>query len=284
MDLTIQVWPIASSFLLQTATLFLFTAGFFLIHRSSKFFNVAHGDYVTLGAYLMWTFSSALGWNVWIAIVVSMVAMGFIAVLIDQVSFKYLRGSPLALLLCSIGVGLVMRHVIPMIWGGKYKVLKFPLPTVEILGTTVSGSLLLALGFVGLIILVAYYLFKYTALGVSVRALADNPSLAENFGIDTEKTIKFVWFFSGCTTALAGVIVALYQPLVYSSGFHWILLIFAVSILAGERITLPLLLGASSIIAGGMELGLFFIPEAYRTGIGFAILIIALLVRRALQR
>ncbi len=279
-----QVWPIINSFLLETSTLFLLATGFFLIHRTARFLNIAHGDYAAVGAYLVWSFVALVGWNVWLALVISVVVTGLFAVLIDQVSYKYLRGAPLALLLCSIGVGLVVRYVIFIAWGARFKKLAFALPNVEILGTVISGSLILALIFGGFVILLAYYLLKYTGLGISIRAVADNPKLAESFGIDTEKTLKFVWFLSGCSAALGGVVLALYRPLTFDMGFMWILLIIAVSILAGTKINFPLLLGACSIIVGGMELSLFFISEAYRTGIGFAILIIAILVRSALEK
>jgi len=114
--------------------------------------------------------------------------------------------------------------------------------------------------------------------------VSDSPSLAENFGIDTEKTLKFTWFLSGCTASLAGLIISLYQPLTYLSGFEWILLIIAVSILAGERVDIIRLLVSCAVIAGGMEIGLFFVPEAYRLGLGFGILIIAILLRRRFVR
>lgn len=282
--MTPQVWPIINSFLLETTTLFLLAAGFFLVHRTARFLNIAHGDYATLGVYLIWTFVSLLGWNIWIAMVISMIAMGFIAIGIDQVSYKYLRGAPLALLLCSIGVGLVVRYGIFMTWGARFKKITFALPNIEIFGMVISGSLIFALVFGGFVILLAYYLLKYTGLGVSVRAVADNPKLAESFGINTEKTLKFVWFLSGCSAALGGVVLALYRPLTFEMGFMWILLIIAVSILAGTKINFPLLLGACGIIVGGMELSLFFISEAYRTGIGFVILVIAIVVRRVLER
>lgn len=282
--MTPQVWPIINSFLLETSTLFLLAAGFFLVHRTARFLNIAHGDYATLGAYLIWTFVSLLGWNIWIAMVISIIATGFIAIGIDQVSYKYLRGAPLALLLCSIGVGLVVRYGIFMAWGARFKKITFALPNIEIFGMVISGSLILALVFGGFIILLAYYLLKYTGLGVSVRAVADNPKLAESFGINTEKTLKFVWFLSGCSAALGGVVLALYRPLTFEMGFMWILLIIAVSILAGTKINFPLLLGACGIIVGGTELSLFFISEAYRTGIGFVILVIAIVVRRVLER
>lgn len=282
--MTPQVWPIVNSFLLETSTLFLLAAGFFLVHRTAKFLNIAHGDYATLGAYLIWTFVSLLGWNIWIAMVISITAMGFIAIGIDQVAYKYLRGAPLALLLCSVGVGLVVRYGIFMTWGARFKKIAFALPNVEIFGTVISGSLILTLAFGGLVILLMYLLLKYTALGVSARAVADNPRLAESFGINTERTLKFIFFISGFTAALGGVVLALYRPLTFDMGFMWILLIIAVSILAGTKINLPLLLGACGIIVGGMELGLFFIPEAYRMGIGFVILVIALLVRRVVEK
>ncbi|UCG66698.1 MAG: branched-chain amino acid ABC transporter permease [Deltaproteobacteria bacterium] len=284
MNLTYTVWPIISSFLLETFILFLLAAGFFLIHRTAKFLNIAHGDYVTLGAYLIYTLTSRFGWNIWITLAISMVVTGFLAILIDQISYKYLRGAPLALLLCSIGVALVVRYGIFMAWGGRFKKLTVTLPKVEMLGVAISGSLILAVIFGCFIISIAYYILNHTGLGATVRAVADNPELAESFGIDTEKTLKFVWFLSGGSAALAGVVLAFYRPLTFEMGFSWILLIIAVSILAGEKIRFSLLLVACAIIAGGMELGLFFIPEAYRMGIGFAILVIAIIVGGGLKR
>jgi len=282
--LTQQAWSIVDSFLMQTAILFLLAAGFFLIHRTANFLNIAHPDYATVGAYSIWSVASLLGWNVWIATVISMVAIGIIANLIDRGSYRYLRGAPLPLLLCSMGVGLVVRYAAFMIWGGRFKKLTVILPNLEIGGIVVSGSLLLALVFVGLVILLFYFILNYTRLGISIRAVADSPSLAENFGIDTERTMKFVWFLTGCSASLGGLVLAFYQPLTYDVGFHWILLIVAVSILAGERIKFHNLLGACVVITAGMEIGLFFIPEYYRMGIGFAMLIIAILVRRVLQK
>ncbi len=215
---------------------------------------------------------------------ISVAATGFIAILIDQLSYKYLRGAPLALLLCSIGVALIVRYGIFMGWGGRFKKLPVAFPNVEVWGTVISGSLLLAVIFGCFIILLTHYILNHTGLGISIRAVADNPQLAESFGIDTERTLKLVWFLSGGSATLGGVVLALYRPLTFEMGFSWILLIIVVSILAGEKITFPLLLAACAIITGGMELGLFFISEAYRMGIGFAMLVIAILLRGGLRR
>lgn len=279
-----EVWPIANSFLLETTILFLLTAGFFLIHRAAKFLNIAHGDYATLGAYLIWSVVTKLEWNTWLGMVIAMVIVGLVAILIDQVSYKYLRGASLALMLCSIGVALVIRYGIYMAWGGKWQSINVGLPNLNVTGIVISGSLLAALAFSAIILLVTYYLLNRTRLGVSVRAMADNPNLAESFGIDTERTLRFVWFLAGATATVGGLVIAFYRPLTPSVGFDWILLIIAVSILAGEKINLFRLLGACAIIVGGMEAGLFFIPEAYREAIGFAILIIVIVVRRVTKK
>ena len=279
-----QVGAIFNSFLLETFTLFLLSVGFFLIHRIAKFLNIAHGDYASLGAFLIWTLVSLAGLNIWVAMVISIVVIGLVAISIDRVSYKYLRSSPLALLLCSMGIGFIVRYGIFMIWGARFKKIAFALPNFEVLGMAISGSLIFTIAAGCLVMLIIYSLSKYTALGISARAMADNATLAESFGIDTEKTLKFVWFLSGCSAALGGVALTLYQPLTFEMGFEWILMIISVSILAGERVNLPLLLGACGIITAGMELGLFFIPESYRMGVGFVILVIAILVRRVLKK
>lgn len=279
-----MVWPIINSFLLETFILFLLASGFFLVHRTAKFLNVAHGDYATLGAYLIFTLTSGIGMSVWVALIPTIAVIGLLAIIIDKFTYRYLRGAPLALLLCSIGVALVVRYGVFMVWGGRFKKLPVALQRFQMYNFTISGDLILAIVFGLIIISAAYYVFHYTALGVSVRAVADNPQLAESFGMDTEKIIKFVWLLSGASAAVAGIVLGLYRPLTFEMGFHWILLIIAVSILAGEKLSFLSLLGACAIITGAMELGLFIVPEAYRMGIGFAMLVIAIIVRGGLKR
>ena len=265
--------------------LFLLTAGFFLTHRTAKIFNIAGPDFATLGGYLIWSFFALLGWNIWLATAIAIIAVGLFVVLLDRVTYRYLRGATLSLLLCSIGVSLVFRYGIFMAWGGRLKKLAINLPNVEISpDVVVSGSLLLALAFVGIILLVMYYLLNHTRLGVTIRAVADSQALAESFGIDTERTLKFVWFLAGASATMGGLILILYLPLTYSMGHEWILLVLAVSILAGEKISFANLLGATAIVVGGMELSLFFVPQAYRTGVGFVILVIVIVTRRLIKR
>ena len=280
-----QIWAIVDSFSIETAMLFLLTAGFFLTHRTAKIFNIAGPDYATLGAYLIWSFFALLGWNIWLATAIAIIAVGFFVVLLDRVTYRYLRGATLPLLLCSIGMSLVFRYGIFMAWGGRLKKLTFSLPNVEISpDVVVSGSLLLALVFVGIIFLLMYYLLNHTRLGATVRAVADNPALAESFGIDTERTLKFVWFLAGASATLGGLILILYYPLTYHMGHDWILLVLAVSILAGEKLSFANLLGATAIIVAGMNLSLFFVPQYYRTGIGFIILVLVIVIRRVIKR
>ena len=109
-----QIWAVVDSFSIETAMLFLLTAGFFLTHRTAKIFNIAHPDFAALGGYLIWTFFALLGWNLWGATAVAIIAVGLFIVLLDRVTYRYLRGAVLPLLLCSIGVSLVFRYVIFM--------------------------------------------------------------------------------------------------------------------------------------------------------------------------
>jgi hypothetical protein len=67
-------------------------------------------------------------------------------------------------------------------------------------------------------------------------------------------------------------------------GHDWILLVLAVSILSGEKLSFANLLGATALVVAGMELSLFFVPQAYRTGIGFIILVLVIVIRRLIKK
>ncbi len=83
-----QIWAVVDSFLIQSAMLFLLTAGFFLTHRTAKIFNIAGPDFATLGAYLIWSFFALLGWNIWGATAAAIIDVGSFVVLLDRVSYR----------------------------------------------------------------------------------------------------------------------------------------------------------------------------------------------------
>ena len=96
--------------------------GLTLIFRILRFAHFAHGDMMTLGAYLALFFKVSVGLPVWLAAVISVVLTPVAAVAIDRLLYKPLRRtSPAILLIASVGMALFLRHLVQFIWGAPSK-------------------------------------------------------------------------------------------------------------------------------------------------------------------
>ncbi|HXU58056.1 MAG TPA: branched-chain amino acid ABC transporter permease, partial [Verrucomicrobiae bacterium] len=119
---------------------------------------------------------------------------------------------------------------------------------------------------------------RYTRLGKEMRAVADNIALAEVAGIDTRRTIRITWAVAGGLAALAGTLYATAIGSINPNfGFTILLSLFAAAVLGGIG-------NAYGALVGGIVIGLaqewstlFFNPR-WKPAIGFAILILTLLL------
>jgi neutral amino acid transport system permease protein len=185
----------------------------------------------------------------------------------------------LQLLLMSIGLAFLIRYSIQYAWGTEIRSLDVNnFATVQFLGLRIGRTELTVIG-VGFVVLVTIGLIlKYTLLGKQMRALADNLDLAETAGIDTSRVILYTWVFAGALAGLAGVLAGAVTDVRPELGFGLLLPIFAAVILGGIG-------DAFGALAGGIVLGLviewstLFIDFRWKTAVGFAALIVVLIVR-----
>jgi neutral amino acid transport system permease protein len=111
-----------------------------------------------------------------------------------------------------------------------------------------------------------------------MRALSDDLELAETAGIDTGRVITYTWIFAGALAGLAGVLAAAVTDLYPELGFELLLPIFAAVILGGIGDAFGAL--AAGMIIGVMtEWSTLIIDARWKTGVGFIVLVIALIVR-----
>ena len=92
--------------------------GISLIFAILRFAHFAHGDVMTFGAYVAYSLVASLGWSVYLALPVAILAAAFLGVVVDQLAYKPFRKSPgIIVVIASFGVMLVVRSLIQLIWG-----------------------------------------------------------------------------------------------------------------------------------------------------------------------
>ncbi len=254
--------------------------GLSLLFGILRFANFAHGDMMTVGAYLALVFVTGLGWPIYAAFPMALAGGAVVAIAIDRVLYKRLRRTaPVILLISSFGVALMLRSLVQLIWGPQSLVyepeIQFPL---HIFGLRIKPDHLVILAGVIILVILLHLFLQYTKMGKAMRAMSDNMDLAEITGIETERVIMWTWALGAALAAGAGIFLAMDTRLQPFMGWNMLLPVFAAAIMGG--IGRPY--GA---IAGGMTVGiaeemstLFFSP-AYKSAVAFTLMIIILVVR-----
>jgi branched-chain amino acid transport system permease protein len=257
--------------------------GLTLVTSVLKVINFAHGDFLTLGAYVAVGVSSGLGVPLVVGVAAGLAATALLGVGLETVLWRPMRrrgASALPLLLMSIGLAFVIRESIHLVAGSDQRQVRVDVySSVEIAGIRV-GRLNLSLVAIGLAVLVGVGLaLRFTTLGKQVRAVSDDRDLAETTGVDTRRVILATWVFAGALAGLAGIFYAASVGSVTPNlGTGLLLSIFAAMVLGGVG-------NAYGALAGGIVIGLaqewstLLVSARWKVGVGFAVLVITLLLR-----
>src|SRR6478735_5519604 len=253
--------------------------GLTLIFGVLRLVNFAHGEFLTFGAYMLIA-ANALHLPLVVSAVIGVVATAGLALSLEVALWRPVRRKrvgELQLLLLALGLAYVMRYTIAFVAGPEDRASGADVTAgVTILGLRI-GRTELIVTLVGLVVIALG--LRYTSLGRQMRALSDSIELSETTGIDTDRIVLVTWAISGGLAGLAGIIYALPAGTVNPQlGFTLILSIFAAVVVGGIG-------NAYGALAGGMLIGVaqewstLVINPSMKVAVGFAVLILVLLVR-----
>lgn len=274
--------------------------GLSLLYSILNFAHIAHGDFMTLGAYvalfLLGTLFPSIGlegtgfgpftfgYPLFFALPLSILALATVAIGLDIGIYRRLRRrnvSKVVLAMTSLGVAIALRGLVQVIWGGEtwqYPRLSKPFYMLPMEVRIPPDNLFI--GALAVILVLALYLFlTRTKMGKAMRATSDNMELARVSGINTERVIWWTWAISAALAATAGVLLAVFQAqLLPIMGWRFLIPLFAAVILGGIGNPYGALVGAL-IIGVSSEVSTQWLNPAYKTAIAFTIMIVTLLVR-----
>lgn len=268
--------------------------GLTMTYRILKFANFAHAELVTFGAYAVFMINVEWGGlSPGISLVIGAIFAFFIGGLLgiscDVAVYKQLRAKEagtMAMMISSIGVGYIIRHLIQQRYGSEPIYYNLPIFVNEphrIFGASITVLHVVIILTAIAMVVILHLLLTYTTLGKAMRATADNPILAQAAGIHTERIIRVTWFVGAGAAAIGGCLRAADTDLVPILGFSLLLLVFAVVILGGIGSFYGCILAAYVIglaeNIGVMLLVLTGISTVYRHAMAFIVLIIVLLTK-----
>jgi branched-subunit amino acid ABC-type transport system permease component len=261
--------------------------GISLLFGILRFAHFAHGDMMTLGAYLAIIFTANFGWSPYAALPIAIVGTAIIALGLDRAFYKPFRRSPgIVTVIASFGVMLMLRSAIQLIWGVDVKTyysgIVFPMQ----FGMLKIAPRLVIIVLVTAVLVIALHLFLgRTRLGKAMRAVSDDPDLARVSGINVEQVVRWTWIVGAGLAAAGGVFIGMQTKVHPSMGWDLLLPLFAAAVLGG--IGRPY--GA---VAGGLAIGLAqelatypwfsddpFIAPGYKPAVAFSVMVIMLIWR-----
>lgn len=222
---------------LEAAPLILAVIGFTIIFRLNGFTNVAYAENLTIGGYVGVMFNTIIGWNFYLSIIPAALVSGLVSVLtfllIFRPAFKRGVGSN-ELIILSMGISYFLRHALRAIYGTIAYAFQFnDQAYLKVFGIGITSVQVICIG-LAIALAVGLYLFMYrTNYGITMRALADNETLAKTSGINPLKVSVLVWFIAGVAGGLAGVFLTTFSYANYILGWNFILIIIMVSIVGG---------------------------------------------------
>ncbi len=245
------------------ASLFaLMSTGLTFTYITTRVPNFAHGNFVTVGAYLAYTFYRFTGLDPYVAAIPSFLLCGAIAVSIYRFVLKPLadkKSSTITQMIATLAVNIIFIGIFGIYSDYLSNVMRFfdaryfSLISADITIFGQNGVLYTAPLILAACILGIYVLFR-TRFGIAMRAAVENPRLANTLGINVEVVHLVAWFIGGGLAGLAGAIVSLWLPGNPNFGTDFIIGIFAASILGGLNSIYGAVIGGV-LIGGGEVLG-----------------------------
>ena len=245
--------------------------GFSIILGILGIVNFSHGIFFILGGYLTFTLAKS-GLNPWLSIlaassVVSVYALGIQQFFINRVMAR----SHMMVLVLTLGLAIVAREGMGLVFGHNERLLVVEgvnERTVALFGKEFplleAGAFFLSMAVFGFF----FYLFRYTALGLRLRAIGENTEIARILGINVRQNYVFAMLLCGFWTGLAGGLTIFVIPMDLHQDIYWTVMSFLVVIVGGtgnlagtfiSAILIGVLLFLSSIYARGYSDSILYI-------------------------
>lgn len=256
--------------------------GYTMVYGIAKMLNFAHGDVIMVGAYIIFTITSTMGYPPIVGVIVAVALCTVLGITIERIAYKPLRGaSSLAVLITAIGVSYFLQNMALIVFGADTKsfnsIVEFG--PFNIGGLVISGETLVTIISCVVIMVVLTTFINKTKAGQAMLAVSEDKGAAVLMGINVNGTIALTFAIGSGLAAIAGALLCSAYPTLspYTGSMPGI-----------KAFTAAVFGGIGSIpgaFVGGILLGIIeifskaYISSQLSDAIVFAVLIIVLIVK-----
>lgn len=255
--------------------------GMVLIYKATQVPNFVQGEMALLPTFFAYTLLDVYGVAHYIAFPATLIFSFLLGCLIEFMVLRRAKApNVMGMIIITIGLQMVLLGLVSWKFGADQRSMSFPISTFEsiIIGDLYISALdLLTLGIAFFIMLILFLFFRYSKMGVAMKATQQNESAARLMGIKTMRVRMFTWGISSAVGSVAGMLLA---PVILEPYMMWdpMLKGFAGAVLGGMT-SLPgavfgaYLIGIVEHLFGG------YVSIEFKSVVAFAMIVLVLCVR-----
>jgi branched-chain amino acid transport system permease protein len=236
---------------------------FVLIYKSTQIVNFAQGEFLLIGAWVCWWLLTSMNVPFWLGFPLTLVFMTVFGILLQVLVLRPMIGEPIiSVIMVTIGLSIFFQAMMKWMFG----VWTAPFPEVfasksmNVLGLNVQTPYIMSM-LISLVIMAGFaWFFKFSRMGLAMRATAFNQQVAQSLGISVKTVFAASWAISAVVSALAGVVVGMVNGVSQALSFFGIK-VFPAVILGGLDSIVGAILGG--LIIGVLENLAEFVDSQY---------------------
>lgn len=227
--------PLVLNVLSAVSILALVALGLAIVFGMMDIVNLAHGEFVTLGAFTLSLMQGLYGPQAfWAALLVAPLVGVAVGLLLEATVIRLLYQRTLDTLLATYAVSLIVQKLLELGMGKHPQLVFTPVHgAVSVLGASYPAYRLVTMAIAAVVILICLFIFARTRFGADLRAVIQNPEMAEAVGIDTKLMNRIAFSSGAALAALAGVLIAPYVSVESHLGVQYLGKAFFVIVIGG---------------------------------------------------
>ncbi|GIQ74040.1 urea ABC transporter permease subunit UrtB [Bradyrhizobium sp. RD5-C2] len=242
--------------------LLLVALGLSIIYGSMGIINLAHGEFVMLGAYAAWVFHTYLGLGLLASLVPIFLVVATFGWVIERYVLSLLNNRPLDTILATWGVGIMLQQAVRLMVGSELRYVQLPpalADSMNVFGIPIS-SYRVFLFVVSIALFGAtWVLMNRTTVGMKLRAIIQDRSVAASFGINAKRVYALTFAYGAGLAGLAGALVSPLKSVSPDMGTGYVVDAFMVVVLGGVQSLAGTV--ASAFILGELSGGIAFLQN-----------------------
>lgn len=218
--------------------LLLVALGLSIIYGTIGVINLAHGEFIMLGAYAAWALKTYAGLSLLPGLVLIFLGVGLFGWLVERILLRRLYRRPLDTILATWGVGVVLQQVVRLTAGGDLRYVELPpsmASSVSIFGVEIAAYRIFIFVVAALLFLISWSIMNRTTFGLKLRAVVQDRNVASCFGINADRIYSLTFAYGAGLAGLAGAIVSPLKSVSPEMGTGYVVDAFMVVVLGGVQ-------------------------------------------------